>query len=510
MPAAVLATLRDLADEIIVAVDRAASAEGREGVSAVADHVIVYPDAEPVERSTPWLFNQANCDWVFSVDDDEIPSLELLDAMPALIADESIVHCWFQIRWLYPDTATYLQEWPWQPHYAPRLVRRDPRLIRFSIELHRSLLTAGPGRFVDFPIWHADALLRSRDDRLAKAAAYERERPGMRIAGRAFNHVFYVPELCSELALAPVPGEEREHIEAVLQAGPQAGPPRATVSAASRERIVAYWPVADRQAQAGRLELLDRPSTLSASEARTVDVRVHNSGSAAWSWGEDAVPDIRVGSRWYDATGAELRELEIHTSLTAPLAPGEDSLLPAHIRAPELPGRYRIEIDLIQQHVSWFDVAVDCEVDVLPRRWIAVIGDDDAIADVAGVFAAIPEVEIVRLRRTPSLGPEGYREASDHRAYLLDRAPVGGMGFAATLLWRRIRLRLGPTPARAAETLAALRGAELLVLAGPDGPDERRERFARDALVRTARSLRVPVAETRDPEDLARLLAASD
>jgi hypothetical protein len=208
-------------------------------------------------------------------------------------------------------------------------------------------------------------------------------------------------------------------------------------------------------------------------------------------------------------SGAELTELEIHTPLAAPLAPGEDARLPVHLRAPANPGRHRIQIDLIQQHVGWFGAGDGCDVDVQQQRRIAVVGDDEAVTEVAAVLGVLPELEIVRLRRTPSAGPDGYHEARDYRGYLFDGTPSGSLGFIWTMLWRRLRLRVGPTPSRAAETVAALRGAELLVVAGADGPNERRERFARDALTQSARALGVVVAKSRDPAELAALLDRS-
>jgi hypothetical protein len=505
----VLATLREVADEIVVAVDGRAPTKSHADLAAVADRLLVYPYAEPVDRVTPWLFDEARGDWVLLIDDDEIPSLELVDALPVLLADESVVHYSFQIRWLYPDAGTYLADWPWQPHYAARLLRRDPRLIRFSDETHRSVLTAGPGRFVDLALWHADAILRPREERLAKAAKYESGRPGMRIAGRALNYAFYVPELRGEPPLRSVPPGERVRIESVIGAGSRAGEPRATMAIASREAIDRFWPVSDPDAQAGRVELLDRPGLLTAGEERKLEVRVHNAGTATWPWGENAVPEVRVGSRWYDAAGVELPDLEVHTPLAAPLSPGENARLPVHVRVPAAQGRYRVGVDLIQEHVKWFEAGDHCKVEVQKQRRIAVTGDDQTVGHVAAILGVLPELEIVRLRRTPSVGPNGYREAPDYRGYLFDGAPSGRLAFLGTLLWRRLRLGLGPTPSRAEETVAALRDAELLVLAALDGPNERRERFARDALAGSARALGLAVAATRDPDELAGLLGRS-
>ena len=505
-PAAILASLRSVADEIIVAVDDRADPAARADLEPVADRIVVHAYADPVDRPLPWLFGQCRGDWALAVDDDEIPSLALIEALPALCADDSLVHYSLQVRWLYPDASTYLDEAPWQPHWAARLLRTDTRLIRFSDDVHRAILTSGPGRYVDLPLWHADAILRPFEGRLEKVRRYERARPGLRVAGRALNVAFYLPEARADAVLAPVPDDEREHIEAVLRAAPATGPPRATTETVSPAELDRLWPMSDPGAQDGRLELLERPATLVAGEERAVAVRVHDTGRAAWPWGPDGAPEVRVGSRWYDAAGRELRDCEVHSPFPAPLLPGDAEIVPVHVRSPGTPGAYRLELGLVQQHVRWFGEAVGLEIVVRPQRRVAVVGDDEAVAAVAGILEEIPELELVRLRRSPDSRPGGYPEAPDARAYLFDGAPAGRIGFFATVLWRSLRLRVGPTPSSAGGLVAALRGTELLAVAGLDGPDQRRERWSLRVVERLARSLGVPVARSGDPAELLRRL----
>jgi hypothetical protein len=505
-PAALLATLRGVADEIVVAVDSRADPESHRDLLRVADRVVTYEFAEPYDRPLPWLFEQCRGDWALSIDDDEIPSLELIEALPELCADERLVHYSLPRRWLFPDASTYLDDWPWRPDYALRLLRRDPRLIRFSDEFHRSILAAGPGRFLTLPLWHVDPIVRPVEERRAKARLYERRRPGMRIAGRSHNYAFYLPENRPDPPLAPLPDAEREHVEAIVRAGPQPGPPRATVEPVAGVELDRLWPVTDPAARAGRLELLERePEELIAGERRTVEVLVRNDGSATWPWGVDGVPEIRVGSRWFDPNGRELEELQIHSVLAGPLPPGDAEVVPAHVVVPGEAGAYRLRLELLHQHVGWFGVALELDVDVRPQRRVVVIGDDDAVTEVAGILEELPELELVRLRRTPSRGPEGYPEVADGRAYLFDGAPAGRYGFAASTFWRGLRLRLGPPPPTVEELVATLRGAEMLVVAGLDGPDQKRERWAVGLVERRARRLGVPVAHTRDRGELLRL-----
>jgi hypothetical protein len=515
--AALLDTLRPVAEEIIVALDDRADPSVRRALTAVADRILLYPFAEPVDRPLPWLFDHCRGDWMLALDDDEIPSLALIDAIPDLCAQRDVVHYSLPRRWLYPDSSTYLDESPWRPDYQLRLVRRDLRLIRFSDEFHRPITAAGPGRFVEHPLWHLDPVVRSHEQRLEKARHYERIRPGMRIDGRALNFAFYLPETRRDPELASVPPDDAALIEAILQAGGDAWDDYADVQHATREQIDARWPITDPTRQSGRLELLERPRMLIAGEQRTLDVRVHNTGDGTWEWGWDTVPEIRVGSRWYAADGTEVRASQLRSAFPVALAPGRSELVPVHVLAPDAPGSYRVEIDLIHEHVGWFGAAAECRIEVTPARRIAVIGDDADVRRTLTVLEKVPELEPVILRRAPKEGPEGYPEAPDGRSFLFDGAPRQRRLFAVVLVGRSIRLALAAVALRRGRTpglprggdgfLAAVKSCELLVVAGIDASPERREHWRVALTTRIARLLGVAVVSSSEAPDLLLLVA---
>jgi hypothetical protein len=191
-------------------------------------------------------------------------------------------------------------------------------------------------------------------------------------------------------------------------------------------------------------------------------------------------------------------------------------VVPVHVLAPETPGRYHLEIDLIHEHVRWFGAGVDCAVAVRPRRVVAAIGDDAAVSEVAGLLESVPELELVALRRSPADAPEGYGEASDGRSFLFDDAPRLRAAFSAVLAWRSMRLavaavalRLGREPRlprRGDEFLDILRACELLVVAGPDAPGCRRERWRVALTVRVAALMGAAVALGTDRLELLALV----
>jgi hypothetical protein len=505
--AALLGALRPAADEILVALDDRADPAVRRDLATVADRIVLYPFAEPVDRPLPWLFDQCRCDWALALDDDEIPSVELIESLPALCADRGVTHYWLPRKWLYPDSSTYLDEAPWRPDYQPRLVRTDPRFVRFSAEFHRPMVVSGPGRYPQLPLWHADPLLRSFDQRLAKSRHYERARPAMRVGAYALNFAFYLPENRENLQLEPVPADERALIDSVLGADAPRGADTAEVANVTRAEIDAAWPESELPIHTGRVELLDDVDRLVTGEQRTFDVRVSNGSDATWPWGWDCDPEIRLGSRWYDESGLEVRESQLRTVFPAPLAPGASDVVPVQVLAPERPGRYRIEIDLIHEHVRWFGVGVEREVVVRRHRRVAVLGGEEAVANVAQLLEALPELELVRLSPQGATGRQGYAEAPCIRGYLLCDAPASRGAFIATVVARTLRFagavararlrRPGSLPRGGGEFLTALRDCELLVLAELDAPPHRRELWRVAVMARTAEALGVPVAIRR-------------
>lgn len=478
---ATLELLRPLAHEIIVAVDDRAPAEVLTDVSTIADLVVSYPFRHPVDRPLPWLFSKCRSEWMLTLDDDEVPSLALLEALPALLDDDRIVHYSLSRRWVHPDTSTFLDDEPWQPDYQPRLFRTDTRLIRFSDDLHRPVVPRGPGRFVREPIWHLDTVLRTKEERRAKADHYEAMRPGMRAAGRALNYAFYVPEARPDARRSPLPIADRTLLELLLGATRPKGATRAETARVTREEIDAFWP-AHRSPQSGELQLLVAPRSFAADEERAVDVLVRNTSAETWQWGRAALATIRCASWWDD----DDRTTAIWTPLPSPLAPGESMVAPVHIRAPSKPGLHRLHIDLVHEDVRWLEIDVECEVLVRPRRRVAFLAP--APETVRERLASAPEVEPVVIG-----DGLGYPTVPSPAGFLLAEA----RWFSAAFLLRAARF-LGaarsdlPLPRAGREFLDVLASCDELVI-GESTATTRRERWVRGLIMWAAHLLRIRV-----------------
>jgi hypothetical protein len=422
--AALLRLLRDRADELVVALDDRADAETAGAIAAVADRVVGYPYREPVDRPLRWLFSLCRGEWILNLDDDEVPGAELLESLPALVRARDVTHYWLLRRWLWPDAGSVLAEHPWSTDYQLRLVRNDPLLLRFPSETHRPLEALGPHRFLRLPLYHGDLVLNSPEQREAKARKYEALRPGKRVAGGPMNHVFHLPERRPDARVEPLPAADRELVRSVLDA--EAVPARedAAAARASEAEIDELW-AGRGTAREGRLELLDEPRRLRAAEQRTFDVRVENRSATTWSWGERGEPEVRLSYQWLDGDG-NVVEYGLRTALPTDLAPGESQVVPLHVLTPSTPGRYRLRLDLVHEHVAWFGCAVEREVEVEPRLRVAICGNGEAVRTTLDrLTEENPELEPLVLASEPSGDRFGPPRAPDLREYLLHDTVAG-------------------------------------------------------------------------------------
>jgi hypothetical protein len=472
--AAILELFRPVADEIVVAVDDRRLDEAGP-LAAASDRLLAFPFLEPGDRPIPWLFERCRGPWILNVDDDEVPGPALLEALPQLVAREDVTHAWIARRWLFPDESTYLDEPPWGREYQLRLVLADPRFLRYSDEFHRPVICHGPARFVDAPLWHLDTAVNDTGRRRAKALAYERARRGMRAGAFSHNSGFYVPELRPGAPTTPVPEADLGLIRDVLERGraepAPAEPPAA--ERATRAEVDAVWPGEPYpdSLHRGRVEPLETPAGLVAGVQQTIDVTVENLGNTVWRWGHDAVPEIRLSYRWRAPEGGLLDEVGLRTALPCDLPPGERLVVPLHVLPPERPGPYRLELDLVHEHVRWFGAGATLEVDVVPRRRAAVAGGADEVEQTLDALLWRPEVEPVVLAADES-GDErfGTPQLAGLRRFLLGRpeAPLPRRTTVARTLRLLRDARAHPGEHEPDRFLTELDPSTTMIVAGPD------------------------------------------
>jgi len=98
------------------------------------------------------------------------------------------------------------------------------------------------------------------------------------------------------------------------------------------------------------------PATLEGGLPHTLQVRVTNISSVAWprgrhSSGRDLVV---LGNHWLSADGKLVANDDGRTPLIDGLGPSEAACVPLRVVAPTVPGTYVLELDLVQEGLTWF------------------------------------------------------------------------------------------------------------------------------------------------------------
>ena len=98
------------------------------------------------------------------------------------------------------------------------------------------------------------------------------------------------------------------------------------------------------------------PSQLRRGEPTTIPVKVKNSSSLSWQARERGGSPFQIyaGNHWLDPTGRDLINDDGRGALPQDVRPGETVTIPLTINAPHRAGSYILEIDLLQEGVSWF------------------------------------------------------------------------------------------------------------------------------------------------------------
>lgn len=113
------------------------------------------------------------------------------------------------------------------------------------------------------------------------------------------------------------------------------------------------------------IRAVERDYRMAAGEVRAFYVEVTNTTGETWPGGMEDEPRVRVSYHLSSGSGELLRADGPRSPLPAPLAPGETQIVPVLVEAPTAPGRYVVAIDLVHEHVRWFESPLAIEVEVV-------------------------------------------------------------------------------------------------------------------------------------------------
>jgi hypothetical protein len=101
------------------------------------------------------------------------------------------------------------------------------------------------------------------------------------------------------------------------------------------------------------------PCTMKAGSTVAVGIVVKNASDQTWrDFGstEKGKRAVRLGYRWWDA--ADKKVVVDYTpfrgELRTPLAPGKSATMAVAVVAPPTPGEYLLQLDLVEELVTWF------------------------------------------------------------------------------------------------------------------------------------------------------------
>jgi hypothetical protein len=110
---------------------------------------------------------------------------------------------------------------------------------------------------------------------------------------------------------------------------------------------------------AARLSFEEAPASCAAGVAGLQFlVRAENTGLARWLRGDDTGTQrgsVHLVAHLYDAEGEEpVSWYHAGGYLPRDVAPGESVVIDIRMDAPRAPGRYRLEFDMVSEHLAWF------------------------------------------------------------------------------------------------------------------------------------------------------------
>jgi hypothetical protein len=161
-----------------------------------------------------------------------------------------------------------------------------------------------------------------------------------------------------------------------------------------------------------RLEPLTLPSAASARERMDVRLRVTNESPGPWVFEAAADRGIKLGVRLRAPGSAFYLDYDRHAPARGALAPGGRIELAVAIWAPEQPGEYELKLDMVDEHVTWFE-----DQGSPPLLWrLSVHAAEPLPSGEAQKALELPSQPLAQARlRTLSREADPMREAAPRR-----------------------------------------------------------------------------------------------
>jgi tRNA (mo5U34)-methyltransferase len=179
---------------------------------------------------------------------------------------------------------------------------------------------------------------------------------------------------------------------------------------------------------AARLEVESAPASCRLGEGVTFEVRATNTGRSLWrARGEgdaDEKGTVALGAHLFRGE-VEVDWVWARTALLADVPSGASVAIGLAAVAPLEPGRYRVELDLVAEHLSWFEdlgsrfleTVLDVSEEPAPMLWFRVAGLEEGAATAGAAVSA--EASYVGLVRSAAAALAGLAPEAQVRSALL-------------------------------------------------------------------------------------------
>jgi protein tyrosine phosphatase (PTP) superfamily phosphohydrolase (DUF442 family) len=103
------------------------------------------------------------------------------------------------------------------------------------------------------------------------------------------------------------------------------------------------------------IEAAGFPPETGSGERMDVHVRARNESPGAWVLTADEARGVKLGVKLLDSASASWIDYDRHGHRDQVIAPGETLTLDVAIWAPPAPGEYELKLDMVDEHVTWFE-----------------------------------------------------------------------------------------------------------------------------------------------------------
>jgi hypothetical protein len=106
-----------------------------------------------------------------------------------------------------------------------------------------------------------------------------------------------------------------------------------------------------------KIDVVELPAVVDRDTDIHLPVMVRNLSRATWpgTGSELGQYVVQVGNHWLDTEGRLLIKNDGRTPLPENVEPGQELRLGLWVRTPTTAGAYVLEVDLVQEHVAWFN-----------------------------------------------------------------------------------------------------------------------------------------------------------